>query len=340
MTDANPPENTPLALPDLALLKTEVGRLQQEIERLRAERAQLEAEQRQLLSRLTQEALRDLEKQRQTLQIAVEQLEKRQERLQREMRTTFAGASQELAVRVQGFKDYLMGSLQDLVTSVEQLDLVPAVPPTAPEPAPDSGRPAGDLSRPQLAEQTFADQTQFIRELLEQYRNHPDYYGPPWRFRRTFEPVHSERVSQWFFTQGGRGAIRGLGSRLQNILVASAVMSILRELYGDELHTFVLASTPERLGEWRRGLQDCLGLARGDFSTEGGVGLFESTETLVIKADRVEQAGLVPFVLVDEAEEGISLSLLQFPLWLAFAPDPQTLKRRARDEDEFDFRLF
>jgi hypothetical protein len=30
----------------------------------------------------------------------------------------------------------------------------------------------------------------------------------------------------------------------------------------------------------------------------------------------------LPLIIVDESEEMISLSLLQFPLWLAFAPDP------------------
>ena len=42
------------------------------------------------------------------------------------MRSSFAGSSQELAVRVQGFKDYLVGSLQDLVTAAEKLELAQA----------------------------------------------------------------------------------------------------------------------------------------------------------------------------------------------------------------------
>jgi len=59
------------------------------------------------------------EQRRQALQIAVEQLERRQERIRTEMRTSFAGASQELAIRVQGFKDYLT-SLQDLAAAAER----------------------------------------------------------------------------------------------------------------------------------------------------------------------------------------------------------------------------
>ncbi|NEP61233.1 MAG: DUF3086 domain-containing protein, partial [Symploca sp. SIO2G7] len=29
--------------------------------------------------------------------------------------------------------------------------------------------------------------------------------------------------------------------------------------------------------------------------------------------------------IIDETEDQISLSMLQFPLWLAFAPDPEQL---------------
>ncbi|MEO1558334.1 MAG: DUF3086 domain-containing protein, partial [Cyanobacteria bacterium J06632_19] len=72
---------------------------------------------------MTQEGLSELEQRKQTLLISIEQLERRQERIRNEMRTTFAGASQELAIRVQGFKDYLTGSLQDLAAAAEQLEL-------------------------------------------------------------------------------------------------------------------------------------------------------------------------------------------------------------------------
>jgi hypothetical protein len=41
------------------------------------------------------------------------------------------------------------------------------------------------------------------------------------------------------------------------------------------------------------------------------------------KADRSLKDGLLPFIIMDETEEQISLSILQFPLWLAFAPNPQ-----------------
>ena len=183
-----------------------------------------------------------------------------------------------------------------------------------------------ELGIPQFASQQFQDNTKQIRRLIDQYRSQPDYYGPTWQLRRTFEPVHAERVSNWFFSQGGRGALRTMGSRLQNILISSAVTSILYKLYGDRLRTLVLASTPERLGEWRRGLQDCLGIGRPDFGPDRGVVLFEATGALAQKADRLVKANQLPLIIIDDSEEQISLALLQFPLWLAFAPDPKTMR--------------
>jgi uncharacterized protein YukE len=282
------------------------------------------------ISRMVQQGTADLEQRKRTLQMEIEKLERRQERIQAEMRTTFAGASQDLAVRVQGFKDYLVGSLQDLAAAAEQL---PLTPPEPAAPAPTVER-AGVQDRREtspteavpiqvgFASSTFQDQTERIRSLLDQYRMRPDYYGPVWQLRRTFEPIHAERVSNWFFAQGGRGAVKSMGSRLQNVLVASAAISILNTLYGNRLVTLVLSNTPERLGEWRRGLQDCLGVSRQDFGTGRGLMLFDAPEPLAQRAERVSADNGLPLIIVDEAEAVISLAILQFPLWLAFAPDP------------------
>lgn len=295
------------------------------------------AEAQLAIGQLVKEGLSDLEQRKQTLQLAIEQLERRQERIRNEMKTTFAGSSQDLAMRVQGFKDYLVGSLQDLAVSAEQLQLVPpqetrppaperfdrepARPePARPEPARSDARPAD--AAPRFSESGFQEQSNRIRKLLDQYRASPDYYGPPWQLRRTFEPVHAERVSNWFFTQNGRGAIRTMGSRLQNILIASTVISVLNELYGERLRPLILGNSPERLGEWRRGLQDCLGVSRADFGIDEGIVLFEAPEPLVQRADRLVKQRQLPLIIVDETEEFISVALLQFPLWLAFAPDP------------------
>ncbi len=307
-------------------LKAEEALLRQDIAQLRVTYRQIQdqlLDTQNNMGRLIQDGLRELEERRQSLKIAVEQLERRQERIRAEMRTNFAGASQDLAIRVQGFKDYLVGSLQDLAAAADQLELAPKAPPPSPKAAPAPTEPEA-IPTPKFAEQAFQAQTKQVRRLLDQYRSQPDYYGPPWQLRRTFEPIHAERVSNWFFTQGGRGALKSMGSRLQNILVASAAISVLRELYGDRLRTLVLANAPERLGEWRRGLQDCLGVSRSDFGPDRGILLFEAPEILAQKADRLIRERSLPLILIDETEEFINLSILQFPLWLAFAPDPQT----------------
>lgn len=326
-------------LSEIAQLERRVMELQQQEAALREEIASLQATRAELmqtlaetpvaLARLVQEGLKELEQRKQTLQIAVEQLERRQERIRNEMRTTFAGVSQDLAIRVQGFKDYLVGSLQDLVSAAEQLELIPQ---REPEKSSVNKESKTELKSeaPKFGEEAFGERAKQIRRLLDQYRNNPDYYGPPWQLRRTFEPIHAERISNWFFTQGGRGALRTMGSRLQNILVASAAISVLRHLYGNRLRTLLLANTPERLGEWRRGLQDCLGITRHDFGPERGIVLFEAPEPLVQKADRLVKEGQMPLIIIDETEEQISISLLQFPLWLAFAPDPKQIAA-ARD---------
>ncbi len=363
-------------------LQRQVQALRQEIAELQETRNRLVEEQAQGLqaavTQLVESGLTELEQRRKSLQTSVDQLERRQERIQAEMRKSFVGVSQDLAVRVQGFKEYLVGSLQDLATTAEQLELGASgssVGPTgqalprqqpkagpralaeaAPEvdPAPlrqrppsaqrssrspsrssralrlspplDEAPPRRDEARPQTSvappDGTSDDLQERIRQLLEQYRTMPNYYGRPWQLRRTFEPVHAERVSQWFFDLGQRGAIKTMGSRLQNVLIASAAISALREIHGDRIRALILGDSPERLGEWRRGLQDCLGISRTDFGAQRGVVLFEAPEALAQRAERLVAQDQMPLILIDEGEDKVSLSLLQFPLWLAFAPDP------------------
>jgi hypothetical protein len=316
---------------EVAELQRQKKALTEEILQLEANRGRLLqeniAELQNTLGQMIQASLSELQQRKQALQVSVEQLERRQERIRKEMQSTFAGVSQDLAIRVQGFKDYLVGSLQDLARAAEDLDLAPKE--RSPELASDdrsrsSGQPtASRPNNPEFGDSSFEEQAQLIRRILKQFRNQPDYYGPPWQLRRTFEPIHAERVSNWFFTQGGRGALRTMGSRLQNILVASAVISCLRKIYGNRFRTLVLADSPERLGEWRRGLQDCLGISRSDFGPERGVVLFEDAELLSQKAERLIKDGLMPLVLIDETEGQINLGILQFPLWLAFAAEPK-----------------
>jgi hypothetical protein len=350
------PALTPNSVPPTEAQDTEaqdldrrVADLRQQETALKQELATLQrqvAEAQQAMGRIVKEGLSDMEQRRQTLQISIEQLERRQDRIRTEMKTTFAGASQDLAIRVQGFKDYLVGSLQDLVTATEQLPLMtPASGSSSPdsmvsESAPvnenrrrepgrsEPGRSELGRSQPsnmttlRFTESEYQAQAQRINRLLDQYRLTPDYYGAPWQLRRTFEPVHAERVSNWLFAQNGRGALKTMGSRLQNILIASAVISVLKDLQGDRLRVLVLGNSPERLGEWRRGLQDCLGISRADFGADQGVVLFDAPEPLVQRADRLVRQNQLPFILIDESEGVVDIALLQFPLWLAFAPDP------------------
>lgn len=328
--DENRDENNAATAPETAPdpgRTVNLDRLSDRVAALTAERDRLTAEIAQArtdLGRLLSLGTIELEQRRKTLLASIEQLERRQERIRQEMKSTFAGASQNVAARVQGFKDYLVGSLQELVAAAEELPLVPTPPPAAPPTAnqqPD--RPVATPSAASSADNRLQGDRRRVEQLLERYRTNPDYYGPPWRLRRTFEQVHADRVSQWFFDLGGRGALRTMGSRLQNILVVSAAISVLRAIHGDRLRTLILIDSPERLGDWRRGLQDSLGISRADFGAEQGIMLFESPDPLAQRADRVQRNGGVPFIIVDESDGRISLSLLQFPLWLAIAPDPR-----------------
>jgi hypothetical protein len=115
-----------------------------------------------------------------------------------------------------------------------------------------------------------------------------------------------------------------MGTRLQNILVTSAAISVLKAVYGEKLRVLVLATSPERLGEWRRGFQDCLGLTREHFGSDKGIALFEDPEPLATKGDRLVKEGLSPLVVIDESEELIAVDLLRFPLLIAFGGAPES----------------
>jgi len=375
----NTPEN--LAIVSLEERKTE---LQKDIENLQIQKERILQEQLEQLKgiqenigRILEEGTKELQERKTALQIEIEKLERRKERINLEMRRNFAGSSQELAVRVQGFKNYLVGSLQDLATAADKLELGQRDTASSRNREDARGMRAGEnprrgdarrsnfqrgelrqeggrtenrdrgsrrernrdrerdsrrggrnnpaqftqsLSAPtQFSEPTFAEQSRRIRQLLDQYRNSPDYYGPPWQLRRTFEATYAKRVQDWFFTQGGRGAVDSMDSRLQNILVASAAVSIIHALHGDRCRLLVLTDTPENLGEWRRGLMDCLGIARSSFGANRGVMLFDSPEVLIQGAERLLKDKLLPVIIVDETEEMLNLSVLKFPLWLAFA---------------------
>lgn len=268
-------------------------------------------------------ALTDLQQRREALAAEITGLEERRERLQQEIRSGFSGRSEEIALKVSGFRDYLVGALHDLAASAEQLELVPQ--PVLVQPSPLDRAPGRDAPppAPPPAAGLFAGDTELIRRQLEAFQGQPDFHADPWSLRRSLDREGAALLDDWFLSQGGRGAQPSRGSRSRNALLAAAAIAILGELYGDRFQTLVLAGQPERLGEWRRSLQDCLGLEREDFGPNSGIVLFERADALVDRADRLEERGELPFILVDAAERAVAIPLLQFPLWLAFAASPE-----------------
>ena len=273
-------------------------------------------------------ALTELLLQRTALLEEIHQLEARRGQIQKEIEASFAGQADGIARRLKGFQDYLVGALQDLAVAAEQVELVPQQVLVQPSPL-DQISGTTLVSEPAAAVAAAAGlfnlDESLIRERLASFGGQPDFYADPWQLRRTLEPSGAALLDDWFLGQGGRGAQPSCGSRSRNALVAAAAIAILGELYGERFQTLVLASQPERLGEWRRGLQDCLGLSREDFGPSSGIVLFERADALVERADRLEERGELPFIVVDAGEAVLDIPILQFPLWLVFAAGPGEL---------------
>ena len=277
---------------------------------------------------LIQLALRDLQSRRDGLQQEIDTLQQRKEQLEKDMAASFAGQSDAIARRVKGFQEYLGGALQGLAQSVETLELVAQ--PVVVKPSPLDAQAAEAAAEqamansggaPALAD-TFRPDEELIRTNLRRFLEQPDFYAEPWKLRRSLDDSDIAVLEDWFFNQGGRGAQASRGSRPRNVLLGAALIAIIGELYGDQFQTLVLAGQPERLGDWRRGLQDSLGLGREDFGPSSGIVLFERGDALVERADRLEERGEVPLILIDAAERVVDIPVLQFPLWLAFAAGP------------------
>jgi hypothetical protein len=272
-------------------------------------------------------ALTELQQQRTALLEEIRQLEARRGQIQKEIEASFAGQADGVARRLKGFQDYLVGALQDLAVAAEQVELVPQQVLVQPSPldqissTPVASQPLAAVAAAGL----FGPDEVLIRERLAGFGGQPDFYADPWQLRRTLDASGAALLDDWFLGQGGRGAQPSCGSRSRNALVAAAAIAILGELYGERFQTLVLANQPERLGEWRRGLQDCLGLSREDFGPSSGIVLFERADALVERADRLEERGELPFIVVDAGEPVIEIPILQFPLWLVFAAGPGEL---------------
>ena len=276
---------------------------------------------------LIQLALTELQERRDALQQEIDTLTQRKQQLETEMAASFAGQSDAIARRVKGFQEYLGGALQGLAQSVETLELVAQPVVVHPSPldvqaAAEAADQATDAAAAPALADTFRPDEELIRANLKRFLEQPDFYADPWKLRRSLDGADTSLLEDWFFNQGGRGAQPSRGSRPRNVLLAAALIAVIGELYGDQFQTLVLAGQPERLGDWRRGLQDALGLGREDFGPNSGIVLFERGDALVERADRLEERGEVPLILIDASEQVVDIPVLQFPLWLAFAAGP------------------
>ena len=266
------------------------------------------------------EIFSDLISKKDNLLKEIKELETKKNELNKDIESNFKGQSDNIAKRVKGFQEYLIGSLQNLSQNVEKLELVSQ--PIIVKPSPLDEKKKGDgkaelVNVPALSE-TFKPDEQLIRNCFSSFKEQPDFYSEPWKLRRSLEISDIETMDDWFFNMGGRGALESRGSRQKNVLISAGLISILGELYGDQFQTLILASEPERLGEWRRILQDSLGLNREDFGPNSGIVLFERAEGVIERADRLEDNDEVPLIIIDASETTIDVPILQFPLWLAF----------------------
>jgi hypothetical protein len=211
--------------------------------------------------------------------------------------------------------------LQNLSQNVEKLELVSQ--PIIVKPSPLDEKKQNNSTNnvvnvPALSE-TFKPDEKIIKSCFSSFTEQPDFYAEPWKLRRSLDSSDIEIMDDWFFNMGGRGSLESRGSRQKNALLSAGLISILGELYGDQFQTLILASQPERLGEWRRILQDSLGLTRDDFGPNSGIVLFERPEGVIERADRLEANEELPFIIIDAAETTVEIPILQFPLWVAFA---------------------
>ena len=270
---------------------------------------------------ITNEFFKDLFSKKESLVKEIEELETKKNELEKDIESNFKGQSDNIAKRVKGFQEYLTLALQNLSQSVEKLELVSQ--PIIVKPSPLDEKKQNNIANnvinvPALSE-TFKPDEKIIKSCFSTFTGQPDFYAEPWKLRRSLDTSDIEIMDDWFFNMGGRGSLESRGSRQKNALLSAGLISILGELYGDQFQTLILASQPERLGEWRRILQDSLGLTRDDFGPNSGIVLFERPEGVIERADRLEANEELPFIIIDASETSVEIPILQFPLWLAFA---------------------
>ena len=270
---------------------------------------------------ISNEIFRDLSSKKDSLVKEIKELEAKKNEIEKDIESNFKGQSDNIAKRVKGFQEYLTGALQNLSQNVEKLELVSQ--PIIVKPSPldekkQDNSTNNEVNVPALSE-TFKPYEEIIKSCFSSFTEQPDFYAEPWKLRRSLDSSDIEIMDDWFFNMGGRGSLESRGSRQKNALLSAGLISILGELYGDQFQTLILASQPERLGEWRRILQDSLGLTRDDFGPNSGIVLFERPEGVIERADRLEANEELPFIIIDAAETSVEIPILQFPLWVAFA---------------------
>ncbi|MBO8228753.1 DUF3086 domain-containing protein [Prochlorococcus marinus XMU1414] len=270
---------------------------------------------------ISNEIFRDLFSKKDFLVKEIKELETKKNEIEKDIESNFKGQSDNIAKRVKGFQEYLTGALQNLSQNVERLELVSQ--PIIVKPSPLDEKKQDNSTNnvvnvPALSE-TFKPDKEIIKSCFTSFTAQPDFYAEPWKLRRSLDSSDIEIMDDWFFNMGGRGSLESRGSRQKNALLSAGLISILGELYGDQFQTLILASQPERLGEWRRILQDSLGLTRDDFGPNSGIVLFERPEGVIERADRLEANEELPFIIIDAAETSVEIPILQFPLWVAFA---------------------
>ena len=270
---------------------------------------------------ISNEIFRDLFSKKDSLVKEIKELEAKKNEIEKDIESNFKGQSDNIAKRVKGFQEYLTGALQNLSQNVEKLELVSQ--PIIVKPSPLDEKKQDNSTNnvvnvPALSE-TFKPDKEIIKSCFTSFTEQPDFYAEPWKLRRSLDSSDIEIMDDWFFNMGGRGSLESRGSRQKNALLSAGLISILGELYGDQFQTLILASQPERLGEWRRILQDSLGLTRDDFGPNSGIVLFERPEGVIERADRLEANEELPFIIIDAAETSVEIPILQFPLWVAFA---------------------
>jgi hypothetical protein len=169
-------------------------------------------------------ALTEVGQRRAELLAEITTLEERRRQIEQELASSFAGQADAVARRLKGFQDYLVGALQDLAASAEQIELVAQ--PLLVQPSPLDQTPAVEVPPPP-AVGLFSQDEDLIRERLEGFSGQPDFQAEPWQLRRTLEASGAQLLEQWFIDQGGRGAQPSSGSRLRNGVVTAAAIIMI-----------------------------------------------------------------------------------------------------------------